>query len=99
MEVWMNGEKVVDVQAGPTVYAYDSSGQPKTPVCNQKIGIYYGTGNEAIGGEMLYDAFRIWEGPGGCYAAVAPVGGSLPTASGDSNGTTNGNQSSSQSKR
>jgi len=81
MEVWMNGEKVVDVQAGPTVYAYDTSGQPKSPVHNQKIGMYYGPGNEEIGGEILYDAFRIWEGSGGSYAVVAPGGGNTPGVS------------------
>ena len=36
MEVWMNGEKIVDVQGGPTVYAYDTSGRRKTPVCTQR---------------------------------------------------------------
>lgn len=75
MEVWMNGEKIVDVQGGPTVYANDTDGRPKTPVCTQKIGMYYGAGNAAAGGEILYDAFRIWKGPGGGYAAVAPGAG------------------------
>jgi hypothetical protein len=75
MEVWMNGEKLVDVQSGPTVYAYDTSGQPKTPVSNQKIGMYYGAGSAALGGEILYDAFRIWKGPGGSYQSVAPRDG------------------------
>lgn len=86
MEVWMNGEKVVDVQGGPTVYAYDTSGRPKTPVCMQKIGMYYGTGKTGVAGEILYDAFRIWKGPGGSYAAVAPGGGKpakSPRASGE----------------
>jgi hypothetical protein len=76
MEVWLNGEKVVDVSGGPTVYANDTSGRPKTPGSFQKIGMYYGAGNAADGGEILYDAFRIWKGPGGSYTAVAPGGGS-----------------------
>jgi len=82
MEVWMNGEKIVDVPGGPTVYAYDTSGRPKTPVSFQKIGMYYGAGNAAEGGEILYDAFRIWKGPGGNYAAVAPGGGRAPPSAG-----------------
>jgi len=79
MQVWLNGEKIVDVQGGPTVYAYDTSGRPKTPVSFQKLGMYYGAGKAGEGGEILYDAFRIWKGPGGSYAAVAP-GGSLAHA-------------------
>jgi hypothetical protein len=88
----------VDVEAGPTVYANDTSGQPKTPVNYQKIGMYYGAGKEGVGGQILYDAFRIWEGPGGSYAAVAPGGCSIPPARGDINVTTNGNRTGSQSK-
>lgn len=80
MEVWLNGEKIVDVSGGPTVYAYDTSGRPKTPVSFQKIGMYYGAGNAADGGEILYDAFRIWKGPGGSYGSVVPGGGATPAA-------------------
>lgn len=97
MEVWMKDtvtsvtEKLVNVTAGITVYAYDSGkiqaanpaewvdGQPKTPKNEQKIGLYYGTGNEAVGGDILVDAFRIWKGPGGSYEAVAPGGTPPPS--------------------
>jgi len=93
MQVWIKDtvtgvtNQLVNVTAGPTVYAYDScptnSGGPrlKTPVNNQKIGLYYGPGNEDIAGTVIYDAFRTWEGPGGSYAAVAPGGDvSVPPA-------------------
>jgi len=78
--------KLFNVTNGVTVYRYDSgksassstagdsnrSGLPKTPVNFQKIGLYYGTGSAVRGGEVLYDAFRIWKGPGGSYSTVAP---------------------------
>lgn len=87
IKVWMNGEQVVDKQ-GPTVYRKDLCGEPRTQRQYQKIGSYYGTGNN--GGELLYDAFRIWQGPGGSYNDVAPGGGgggSPPAAPGNLAGT------------
>jgi hypothetical protein len=85
-------DKLFNVTNGVTVYWYDSgksassskaegvdrSGLPKTPVNFQKIGLYYGAGSADRGGEVLYDAFRIWKGPGGSYDAVAPRGGVIP---------------------
>ncbi|MFI0429284.1 chitobiase/beta-hexosaminidase C-terminal domain-containing protein [Mariniflexile sp. HMF6888] len=71
IEVWMNEEKVVDI-TGPTVYRYDRGGRLRTTQQYQKIGMYYGTGNESVAGELLYDAYRIWKGEGGSYADVAP---------------------------
>jgi hypothetical protein len=90
--------KLFDVTNGVTVYRYDSgksasaskagdpdrSGLPKTPANFQKIGLYYGTGSADRGGEVLYDAFRIWKGPGGSYETVAPRGGGLPRRSSSS---------------
>lgn len=88
IQVWMNGNQIVD-ETGITVYKYDSgkrvgqslptqNGTPKVEYNFQKIGMYYG---DTKGGEIFYDAVRIWEGSGGSYNAVAPGGGgSVPNA-------------------
>jgi len=84
--------KLFGVTNGVTVYRYDSgksassstagdsnrSGIPKTPVNFQKIGLYYGAGSAVHGGEVLYDAFRIWKGAGGSYHIVAPRDDNVP---------------------
>ncbi len=69
IEVWMNGNKVLNVKNSPTVYKLDRCGKPRTKVQYQKIGMYYGTGNQ--GGEILYDAFRIGNS-NASYEDVAP---------------------------
>lgn len=83
MQVWIKDTvtgvktQLVNVTAGVTVYKYDGSNVPKTPINYQKIGLYYGKdGGFDVAGEVLYDAFRIWEGAGGSYESVAPRGGS-----------------------
>lgn len=69
MEIWMDGNKIVNVKNGPTVNKFDVAGRPKTPKQYQKIGFYHGT-KEPIG-EVLYDAFRIG-GANASYQDVAP---------------------------
>ncbi len=76
IEVWLNGEKVVNKQNTPTVYKYDRCGEPRAARQYQKIGMYYGTGNQ--GGEILYDAFRIGK-ENSSYDDVAPGGETLTT--------------------
>ena len=71
MEVWLDGKKVVNKHNTPSVYLYDNCDKPKAPHQYQKIGSYYGTGNDA--GEILYDAFRIGN-KNASYADVAPKG-------------------------
>lgn len=91
--------KRVDVPAGVTVYKYDSGkpassgkapvggyrdGLPKSPASTQKIGLYYG--NNAAGGisgEVCYDSFRVWSGPGGSLEAVAPPALAAATQTGE----------------
>lgn len=77
MEVFIDGEKKIDVQ-GPTVYKYALTKKgdpliqhPVSPIQYQKIGIYYGYG--AKNGEILYDAFRIGN-KNARYEDVAPRG-------------------------
>jgi hypothetical protein len=69
-EAWVNGNKIIDIQNNPTIYRYDSGCAPKEPVDYPKIGAYYGTGNAS--GEIHYDSYRIWQGPGGSYEMVSP---------------------------
>ncbi|MCF6348174.1 MAG: heparin lyase I family protein [Flavobacteriaceae bacterium] len=76
MKVWLNGDIIADKQDTPTVYKYDLCGEPRAPRQYQKIGMYYGTGNQ--GGEILYDAFRIGK-ENSSYDDVAPGGGTLTT--------------------
>ncbi len=75
IEVWLNGEKIVNKHGTATVYKYDKCGEPRAPRQYQKIGTYYGNGND--GGEILYDAFRIGKGSSVTYEDVAPAGGTL----------------------
>jgi len=74
IEVWVDGEKMVDKHNTPTVYKYDLCGEPRAERQYQKIGMYYGNGNQ--GGEILYDAFRIGIGSSVIYEDVAPDGNS-----------------------
>ncbi|MEE9327091.1 MAG: heparin lyase I family protein [Cocleimonas sp.] len=69
MEVWLDGEKVVNKHNTTSVYLYDECDKPKNPKQYQKIGSYYGNDNKA--GEILYDAFRIGNSQAN-YSDVAP---------------------------
>ncbi len=85
-EVWLNGEKIVNLHNTPTAYKYElyhpSVVGPKTeaevraakPIYYQKIGNYHGPARK---GEILYDAFRIGKGSSVTYEDVAPAGGTL----------------------
>lgn len=76
MEIWLDGEKIVDKHNTPTVYKYDLCGEPRANRQYQKIGMYYGTGNQ--GGKILYDAFRIGK-ENSSYEDVVPGGDVLAT--------------------
>jgi hypothetical protein len=69
MEVWLDGEKVVNKHNTTSVYLYDMCEKPKAPHQYQKIGSYYGHGNKA--GEILYDSFRVGNSQAR-YSDVAP---------------------------
>lgn len=71
-EVWIDGNKVVDLHNLATVYKYDVCGNLKEPLDYLKIGLYYGNGSE--GGRILYDAFRIGYGSNVRYEDVSPLG-------------------------
>ena len=73
IEVWLNGEKIVNKHGAATVYKYDKCGKPRAPRQYQKIGTYYGND----GGEILYDAFRICKDSSIEYEDVAPSGSTL----------------------
>ncbi|GEM_PF-6669655 len=77
IEIWLDGNKIVDKHNTPTVYKFDLCGEPRVPRQYQKIGMYYGTGNQ--GGEILYDAFRIGN-ENSNYEEVAPGGETLTTS-------------------
>ena len=69
MEVWLDGEKVVNKHNTTSVYLYDMCEKPKAPHQYQKIGSYYGHDNKA--GEILYDSFRVGNSQAS-YSDVAP---------------------------
>ena len=81
MEVWINGEKLVNIQNGTTLYRRDENGNILDGVIYLKIGPYWG--NTTPSGIYEYDRYRVWEGSGGSYEAVHPTGaspnGSNPT--------------------
>ncbi|MEE9355054.1 MAG: heparin lyase I family protein [Methylococcaceae bacterium] len=69
MEVWLDGEKIVNTHNNPTVYNNDLCGKPRSRQQYQKIGFYHGT-IEPVG-QVIYDAFRIG-GANSSYTEVAP---------------------------
>ena len=70
IEIWVNGEKVVD-HVGTTVYRYAKHGQEATGIITPKIGPYWSSAN-APKGDVYYDNYKIWIGPDGTFADVDP---------------------------
>ncbi|MEM1009091.1 MAG: heparin lyase I family protein, partial [Myxococcota bacterium] len=70
---WHNGAVFVD-ETGTTVYGLDNNGDPKEEEEYLKIGTYAGPNVSPREGEVHYDAFKLWEGSGGSYEAVSPLG-------------------------
>ena len=71
IKVWIDGDLKVD-KTGTTTYRRDSNGDILPGQIYSKIGPYPST--YAKIGEIHYDRYRIWEGPGGSYEAVHPLG-------------------------
>lgn len=70
-EVWVDGIKVVDEHNTVSTYAKHINGIDKDPRNYMKIGAYYGSGT---GADIDFDSFKIWEGAGGSYEDVSPLG-------------------------
>lgn len=78
--VWVNGVQVVNITGQPTVYAIANGGASKTATFYEKIGLYYGPLGST--GDIYFDAYKVWEGPGGSYESVSPLGLSPGTGGG-----------------
>ena len=68
MEIWINGEQVVDY-TGVTTYAVDTAGDLRATYNYLKLGLYLGGAN----GEVYYDNVRIGDASSS-YAEVASGG-------------------------
>lgn len=70
IEIWVNGEKIVD-HVGTTAYRYAREGQEITGIITPKIGPYW---SDALSpnGDVYYDNYRLWVGPDGTYQDVDP---------------------------
>ncbi|MEQ5791394.1 hypothetical protein J4E06_10060 [Muricauda sp. NFXS6] len=70
IEIWVNGEKIVD-HVGTTAYRYAKHGQEVTGVITPKIGAYWGGAFDPQG-DIFYDNYKIWTGPGGSFEDLDP---------------------------
>nr|WP_299172574.1 heparin lyase I family protein [uncultured Allomuricauda sp.] len=70
IEIWVNGEKLVD-HVGTTAYRYAREGQEITGIISPKIGPYW-SGSNSPNGDVYYDNYRLWVGPDGTYEDVDP---------------------------
>ena len=70
IEIWVNGEKIVD-HVGTTAYRYARHGQEVTGIITPKIGPYW-SDSFAPQGDVFYDNYRLWVGPDGTYQALDP---------------------------
>ena len=70
IEIWVNGEKLVD-HVGTTVYRYSREGTEITGIISPKIGPYWSSAF-APKGDVYYDNYRLWVGPDGTYDDVDP---------------------------
>lgn len=69
-KVWANGNLIIDINGGTTVYLKDLDGNLKDPLDYAKIGLYYG--DDRTSGEIHFDSYKVWEGTGGTYEDVSP---------------------------
>ncbi|PIB23017.1 heparin lyase I family protein [Maribacter sp. 4G9] len=70
LEIWVNGEKIVD-KTGTTTYRYANvSGIPYTGEIKHTIGVYWSSKNTPKG-NVYFDEYRVWKGPG-TYEDVVP---------------------------
>ena len=70
IQIWVNGEKIVD-HVGPTAYRYARHGQEVTGDITPKIGPYWGGAFDPQG-DVYYDNYKIWTGPGGTFENLDP---------------------------
>ncbi len=70
IEIWVNGEKLVD-HVGTTVYRYAREGQEITGIISPKIGPYWSSALSPQG-DIYYDNYMLWVGPDGTYQDVNP---------------------------
>ncbi|RPG37294.1 MAG: hypothetical protein CBB72_002780 [Muricauda sp. TMED12] len=70
IEIWVNGEKIVD-HVGTTAYRYAKHGQEVTGIITPKIGAYWGGAFDPQG-DIFYDNYKIWNGPGGSFEDLDP---------------------------
>ncbi len=70
IEIWVNGEKIVD-HVGTTAFRYAREGEEVTGLITPKIGPYWST-EHSPRGDVYYDNYRLWVGPGGTYADLDP---------------------------
>lgn len=72
LEIWVDGEKEVDV-TGTTVYTYAYAGELLDGGTFPTIGPYWSSSNSPQG-DIYYDTYKVWKGPGGKYEDVSPLG-------------------------
>ncbi|WP_158259155.1 heparin lyase I family protein [Flagellimonas meridianipacifica] len=73
LEIWVNGEKIVD-ERGTTTYRYAHvDGEPYDGDVGVQMGLYWGKNNSPQG-NAFYDEFKVWKGAGGTYEDVSPGG-------------------------
>lgn len=70
LEIWVNGEKIID-ETGTTTYRYANvSGIPYDGDIKHTIGVYWSSKNSPQG-DVYFDEYKVWKGPG-TYEDVAP---------------------------
>lgn len=72
LEIWVNGDKIVD-ETGTTTYKYANvSGIPYTGEIKHTIGVYWSSKNSPQG-DVYFDEYKVWKGAG-AYENVSPGG-------------------------
>lgn len=72
VQTWVNGTQYMN-HTGTTTYTKKTNGTTKDPRNYIKIGPYYGDYTNQLM-DIDYDAFSLWEGAGGTYEDVSPLG-------------------------
>ena len=72
IKVWIDGDLLVD-KTGTTTYRRDANNDVLPGTVYPKIGPYPGNVADKIG-EIHYDRYQVWEGAGGSYEDVHPLG-------------------------
>jgi hypothetical protein len=73
LEIWVNGEKIID-HIGTTTYRYaNETGVEYDGDIAHTIGVYWSSTNSPQG-NVYFDEYKVWEGSGGTYEDVSPLG-------------------------